>query len=48
MKEFLCESSFFGIALSLAGYEIGIFLKNKFPYSFLLCLHAPVLKLPDF
>lgn len=30
MKEFLCESSFFGIALSLVGYEIGIFLKNKF------------------
>lgn len=29
MKEFLCESSFFGIAISLAGYEIGIFLKNK-------------------
>lgn len=30
MKDFLTDSSFFGLVLSLAGYEIGIFLKNKF------------------
>lgn len=30
MKEMLADSVFFGVAISLAGYEIGIWLKNKF------------------
>lgn len=29
LKEMLTDSVFFGVAVSLAGYEIGIFLKNK-------------------
>ena len=29
MREFLCESVFFGVALSILAYEAGIFLKKK-------------------
>ncbi|MFL0196599.1 LrgB family protein [Clostridium sp. WILCCON 0269] len=30
MKEFLCNSVFFGVTVSILGYEIGLFLKKKF------------------
>ncbi len=30
MKEFLCTSVFFGVVLTLAAYELGLFLKKKF------------------
>ena len=29
MKEFLCDSVFFGVAISILAYELGIFLKKK-------------------
>ena len=29
MKEFLCDSVFFGIAISILAYELGVFLKKK-------------------
>jgi predicted murein hydrolase (TIGR00659 family) len=30
MKELLCSSTFFGVMISLIGYEVGLFLKKKF------------------
>lgn len=30
MKELLCSSIFFGVMISIIGYEIGLFLKKKF------------------
>lgn len=30
MKELLCNSTFFGVVVSLLGYELGLFLKKKF------------------
>ncbi len=30
MKEFLCTSVFFGVLVSIAAYELGVFLKKKF------------------
>lgn len=30
MKEFIANSAFFGIVLSLVGYELGLFLRKKF------------------
>lgn len=29
MKEFLCDSVFFGVAISILAYELGVFLKKK-------------------
>ena len=29
MREILCESTFFGVAVSILAYELGIFLKKK-------------------
>ena len=29
MREILCESTFFGVAVSILAYELGIFLKRK-------------------
>ncbi len=30
MKDLLCNSAFFGVVISILGYEIGLFLKKKF------------------
>ncbi|MGN9161348.1 LrgB family protein [Clostridium sulfidigenes] len=30
MKDLLCNSAFFGVVVSILGYEIGLFLKKKF------------------
>lgn len=30
MKDLLCDSAFFGVVVSILGYEIGLFLKKKF------------------
>jgi predicted murein hydrolase (TIGR00659 family) len=30
LKELLCNSTFFGVVVSLLGYELGLFLKKKF------------------
>lgn len=30
MKDLLCSSTFFGVMISLIGYEVGLFLKKKF------------------
>lgn len=35
MKNLLCNSLFFGVALSLIGYEIGLYLKRRFKRSFI-------------
>ena len=35
MKEILCNSSYFGVTVSLIGYGAGIMLKKKFKYAFL-------------
>ena len=33
MKEFLCESTFFGVAVSLGAYEIGMLVRKKWNFS---------------
>lgn len=35
MKEFLCNSVYFGVLLSIFSYQIGLFLKKKFHYGIL-------------
>ncbi|WP_148410885.1 LrgB family protein [Murimonas intestini] len=35
MKEFLCSSVYFGVAVSLIGYAGGVWLKKKFGFAFL-------------
>lgn len=35
MKQFLCDSVYFGVVISILGYVIGILLKNKFKSSLL-------------
>ena len=35
MKEILCNSTYFGVAISLIGYGIGVMLRKKFRYGFL-------------
>ena len=35
MKEILCNSTYFGVTVSLIGYGAGIMLKKKFKYAFL-------------
>ncbi|MCQ2501530.1 MAG: LrgB family protein [Lachnospiraceae bacterium] len=35
MKDFLCNSVYFGVLISVIAYQIGVFLKKKFRYSFL-------------
>lgn len=33
MKEFLCESTFFGVAVSLGAYEVGVLIRKKWNFS---------------
>ena len=35
MKDFLCSSVYFGVAISLIGYGSGVFLKKKLKFAFL-------------
>lgn len=35
MKDFLCNSVFFGVLVSLLAYELGLFLKKKLKFGFL-------------
>lgn len=35
MKTLLCDSLFFGVAISILGYEIGLYLKRRFQWSIL-------------
>ena len=34
MKEFFCNSVFFGVMISILAYELGMFLKKKFKFAF--------------
>ena len=35
MKQFIADSAYFGVAISLVGYEIGLFLRKRLKKSFL-------------
>lgn len=43
MKELLTESVYFGVAISLLAYMIGVFIRKKLPYSFVNPLLISVL-----